>query len=633
MGKRRYADLAGSFATLVFGVAIVAMMLLALASSATADGCGDDSDALVTTNALTGTAVGTTTFAAVFVVASTFSFAVARRRREFALLRSIGATPRQVRRIVMREALAVSVPAGVLGCVLGRAAAGPFVDWLGNAGLAPEWLTLRDAMWPLYTAFAVGVAVALAGASVAARQASGVRPVEALRQASLDSAGGSRVRIWIGALVLAAAFGFLLWTAVVTPGEAVHRKHRTLAPMLIVPGVALLAPVLVGPPLRALGRLVGRREPVALELARCGAASTPRRTAATVAPVLMAVALATGLLGGTDSAEDAGARDAADRLNAELVVTARDGALDPQAVDDLRTVPGTAVAAPVPTDIKLLAPGDVWINAKAWTLDPRDLARTMNLPLVGGQLEALADDTVVVTDDWARPDVGGMLAVRLPDGARHELRITATVKEGMGGTPLLLTSRHAPAGGRAFAAFVDLPEEPAAAAAAEQAVREAAARHGVTVQTKKEWARGGQGPEVEERRRNAVYVVLGIVLLYAAFAIANTAAASAADQAPAWRALRLAGATRAQVLRTAALESVLMVALGLLLAGVAAAATLGPLWLALLLLVGPIGLTVPWGAIALIAAACAAVAVPAGVAAASVTLRRSAGEMSAATRG
>ncbi|MGR7003177.1 FtsX-like permease family protein [Yinghuangia aomiensis] len=139
MGKqRRYADLAGSFATLVLGVAIVAMMLLALASSATAEGSGDDSDALTTTNALTGTAVGTTTFAAIFVVASTFSFAVARQRREFALLRSIGATPRQIRRIVMREALAVSLPAGVLGCVLGRLAAEPFVAWLGDAGLAPS---------------------------------------------------------------------------------------------------------------------------------------------------------------------------------------------------------------------------------------------------------------------------------------------------------------------------------------------------------------------------------------------------------------------------------------------------------------------------------------------------------------
>jgi len=35
----------------------------------------------------------------VFVVASTFAFTVAQRRRELGLLRAIGATPRQVRRM------------------------------------------------------------------------------------------------------------------------------------------------------------------------------------------------------------------------------------------------------------------------------------------------------------------------------------------------------------------------------------------------------------------------------------------------------------------------------------------------------------------------------------------------------
>ncbi|NUU24497.1 MAG: ABC transporter permease, partial [Streptomycetaceae bacterium] len=245
MPSRRYADLAGSFVTLVLGVATVAVMLYALASSATADGTGDDHDALVTSNALTGTAVGVTTFAAVFVVASTFAFAVARRRREFALLRSIGATPRQVRRMVLREAFALSVPAGLLGCLVGRLAAPGLVEWLGDHDLAPAWLTVRDDVtWPLYAAFAVGVVVALCGAAVAARQAAGVRPVEAMRQAVLDGREASRTRIVWGAVLLAGAVGFLLWTALATPDEAIHRKHRTLAPMLVIPGVALLAPVL-----------------------------------------------------------------------------------------------------------------------------------------------------------------------------------------------------------------------------------------------------------------------------------------------------------------------------------------------------------------------------------------------------
>lgn len=79
-----------------------------------------DAEALTTLNALFGTAGGVTGFVSVFVVASTFAFAVAQRRREFGLLRTAGATPGQIRRAVLTEALLVGGPASAAGCVLGR---------------------------------------------------------------------------------------------------------------------------------------------------------------------------------------------------------------------------------------------------------------------------------------------------------------------------------------------------------------------------------------------------------------------------------------------------------------------------------------------------------------------------------
>lgn len=82
-----------------------------------------DSEALTAVNALLGTAAGITGFVSVFVVASTFSFAVAQRRREFGLLRTAGATPGQVRRTVVVEALLIGALASAAGCLLGAAAA------------------------------------------------------------------------------------------------------------------------------------------------------------------------------------------------------------------------------------------------------------------------------------------------------------------------------------------------------------------------------------------------------------------------------------------------------------------------------------------------------------------------------
>ncbi|WP_436777771.1 FtsX-like permease family protein [Yinghuangia sp. YIM S09857] len=603
---RRYADLAGSFATLALGVAVVTSMLLTLASSATARGTGDDHDALVTTNALTGTAVGIAVFATGFVVASTFAFSVARRRRELALLRSVGATPGQVRRLVLREAFLLSVPAGLLGCFLGRSAAPELIDWLGEHELSPSWLTMRHVTWPYYTAFATGIAVALAGALVAARQAARVRPVEALRTAAVDDAESSRTRIVVGAVLLASAVAYLGFTAVVTPGEAIHRKHRTLAPMLVVPGVALLAPALVGPPLRALGRVTRGREPVALELARSGVLASPRRTAATVAPVLMTVALAVSLLGATDTVDAAKVRDAEQRITAELVVQ---GALP---ADELRVgEPDLAVVITIPTQVSLTPAAAKWVELDALAVDPATLATVMDLEITAGSLADLADDAIVVPDGWAQTTIGAVIPVRMADGTERSLRIAAVVAEGTGGTPALLTLGHAPPGAEPLT-LVNRPDgEPGAQA--EAAVRAAAARTGAAVHTAAEWARADVHGGTEERRRLAVYFVLGVALLYAGVAIANTTAMSTADQAPVWRALRMSGATRAQVARTAAVEATLMVVLGVLLGVLAAAATLVPLWTAIALLIGPGPVSLPWREAGAAVAACAAIAVPAAL--------------------
>ncbi|MEU8136876.1 FtsX-like permease family protein [Streptodolium elevatio] len=606
MPSRRYADLAGSFATLALGVGIVTSMLLTLASSATADGVGDDNDALVTTNALTGTAVGTAVFATAFVVSSTFAFAVARRRRELALLRSVGATPGQVRGMVLREALVLSIPAGLLGCLLGRLATPGLIRWLGEHELAPAWLTMRHVTWPYYTAFATGVVVALAGATVAARQAARVRPVEALRTAAVDDARSSRTRIVVGAVMLVSAVAYLGFTAVVTPDEAIHRKHRTLAPMLVIPGIALLAPVLVGPPLRALGRVTRGREPVALELARSGVLASPRRTAATVAPVLMTVALSVSLLGATDTVDAAKVRDAEQRITAELVVEG------PVSADELRAAaPGSTVVAPVATHVSLNAAASVWVELDALAVDPVAVGDVMDLKVTAGSLADLTDDAIVVPDDWAQTTVGAVVPVRMADGTQRSLRIAAVVEAGTGGTPVLLTPRHAPSAAAPLT-FVDVPDGEAGATAA-AAVRAVAARTGAVVRTDAEWARADVHGDSEDRRRLAVYFVLGVAVLYAGVAIANTTAMSTADQAPVWRALRMAGATRAQVARIAALEAALMVGLGVLLGVVAAAATLVPLWTAVTLLIGPGTVALPWGPASLVVAACAAIAVPAAL--------------------
>ena len=75
---------------------------------------------------------------ALFVVAGTFALAIAQRRRETAVLRALGATPRQVRRLLSAEALILSVAASALGLLAGGPLAHAIVGVLADHGVAPD---------------------------------------------------------------------------------------------------------------------------------------------------------------------------------------------------------------------------------------------------------------------------------------------------------------------------------------------------------------------------------------------------------------------------------------------------------------------------------------------------------------
>lgn len=271
-----------------------------------------DSEALTAVNALLGTAASITGFVSVFVVASTFSFAVSQRRREFGLLRTAGATPGQVRRTVVVEALVI----GALGIgrrlrLLGRAAAPLLAHAAGRRGFAPAWFAVGDATWPLHTAFWAGLFVALAGVAVSSHRAGRIRPVEALRDAAVDTGGIPLSRLLTGAAVLLTGLGLLGWSLATDPGDVLKRKTYILQPMWIIVGVALLAPLLARPLTRLLTWLPARLPGATGLLARQNASTSTRRTAAVAAPVLITVALAGSLLGTVATINEGKAAEAA----------------------------------------------------------------------------------------------------------------------------------------------------------------------------------------------------------------------------------------------------------------------------------------------------------------------------------
>ncbi|MEW1755732.1 FtsX-like permease family protein [Streptomyces cyaneofuscatus] len=578
-----------------------------------------DEEALVSVNALLGTAAGVTGFVSVFVVASTFSFAVAQRRREFGLLRTAGATPAQVRRMVFTEAFVIGVLASAAGCWLGAAGAPRLAAWMADAGIAPSWFRIGEQTWPLHTAFWTGLFVALSGVVVSSWRAGRVGPTEALRESAIDSRAMPVSRWLIGGAVLATGLGLLSLALLDSPGDVLKRKTYITQPMLLIVGFALFAPVLVKPLTRLLTWLPARLPGATGMLARENASAGVRRTAAVAAPVIITVALAASLMGTTATISEAKAGEAREQITADLVATAggEGRALPDEFVRRAGAVRGVTVSTTRSTGVTVLEEGVALVKSEAKAVDPAAHAAVSHLPVVAGRLADLDDDSIVVNEEWLTTKVGDRVSVWLGDGRKADLRIAAVLSTGTGSNGVYLTERNA-AGAPVDRVDLALPQDGADTAAA--ALGAAAKATGVQLLTGDRWVEVHY-PRSSENTRLGLWMILGIALIYTGIALANTLMMATSDRVRDLASLRLTGATKGQVLRLVGVEALVVVAVGAVLGAVIAGVNLLGVWSALGLLDVWSDVVVPWGTVAAVIGASALLATVASVLPASFALR------------
>lgn len=627
----------------------------------------DGDRALLTdTVALLGTFSGIAVFVSIFVVAGTFAFAVSQRRREMALLRAAGATPRQVRRLVLGEALLAAGLATIAGSALGLLVAPGCGRWLAGHGLAPAGFAVRYNPWAMLAAAGAGLLVAFLGTWAAARRAGKVRPVEALREASVDRRVMTVPR-WIFGLLFAGGA-----TAMVAAGGSVSGEDA-IALTFFSAYLALIAVVLFAPLIAPLmiRVLTGPLPGVTVQIARSNALTSVRRTASTAAPVLITVGLAATILSSSATAQRADELASRARISASSLVSAADQVGVPAAaVTALRGVPGVTAAVPVHSTSAFMLTGDT-VELISAEYVGAGIEQVWHLPAAAGSLRD--PDTVVVSSDLARSRgwrVGDRILLWQADTTPIRPRVVAVLPPSLdlGYTVLLpypptaaTAAATADATATATATAATAAADATAAAAADAAaVDAAAAAQGAGAVEQGAGAGAGHravgadavylagdadpaalaavvGPAGEiatpdayfaaladqaNRMNNvAMLALLGLTLLYTAIAIANTLVMSTADRARDIAVLRLGGATPRQVLTLIAAETGTVVAVAVLLAaGVTTALLLG-LRARLHDLIATVEITAPWALIGGITAACVLVAFAASLIPAALLLR------------
>jgi putative ABC transport system permease protein len=281
---------------------------------------------------------------AVFVVASILGLSVQQRYREMALLRAIGATPGQVRRMVLGEALVVAVLATGLACVPEVYVGRWLLSQLSVRDVVPSAIAYRQGWIPTVSATGVALLSALGAAYIAGRSAARARPTDALLDASLPRRWLSSPRLVFAVLCLGGGLALTIVTGTVMSGPVAASTAGPMA-MLWAAGLALLSPgitrvliALLRWPFQALPGQAGYIAMQNLNARRI-------RVAAAITPIMLTTGLATAFIYMQTAQTRASERAYTESLRADAVLISTAGGFPLDFVRSVRSLPDVGAAS------------------------------------------------------------------------------------------------------------------------------------------------------------------------------------------------------------------------------------------------------------------------------------------------
>ncbi len=567
---------------------------------------------------------GIALFVGSFVIFNTLSMTVARRTRELATLRTLGASRRQVLGSVVLEALVIGVVASLIGLAAGLGLAKALESMFASMGMQLPNAGTVFALRTVIVGLSAGIAVTVLASLAPAVRATRVAPIAAVREgASLPASRLTRTRpallVTFG-LAGAALLGTGLFAAgLSTPVRLVLAAGGAAFLFVEVAVVSrwLIAPLagVLGRPLQAISGAPGM-------LARENSSRNPARTAVTAAALTVGLALVAsiatlgaGLRGSiTDTVRQ--------HIHADYVISADNAPLPPrvgQALEGNRSVTATAVRAG-----QMIAFGkDGQING----IDPATIARFYRFTWASGSdssaLAGLAQTGAIISAEFASDHhlrIGGRFSALTESGARLNLSVTGVQKNPTFGPLLGDVTISTALFDRSFNQPQDsivLADTGGATPAAQRTLADLLGGFpNAKVRTIDAFIKTDQASI--NMLLNLFYVLLALSVIVSLFGMVNTLALSIVERTREIGALRAIGMTRRQLTRmirveseiTALIGATLGIIVGLALAALATVA----------LSTSSLSFTVPWGTLLVLAI----VAFLAGIAAGVFPARRAA---------
>jgi putative ABC transport system permease protein len=513
-------------------------------------------------------------FVGSFLIFNTFSITVAQRVSEFGMLRTLGASRRQILTGVIVEALAI----GLIGAVIG-VAGGFLIALLLQALLEAFEIDLPTTALVMKSrtvvvSLLVGVVVTFVSSLVPALRSTRVPPIAALH-AFAPTPSRRRRLVYLAFSILLGALGL----AMVLIGLFGNAGAGTAAELMgggvvaIVIAVSLFSPRLVPPlaaaagwPLERLRRLLGR-------LARENAQRNPSRTAVTAAALMIGLALVAFVTVFSAGLKSSVAQVVDENFAGGLVIQNSDGfsPIPNGTARAARKVPGVkAVATIRSVQAKLVGSG----AGARLSAPTRNIEKAVEVEWEKGgpaALRKLADDQAILSDSFASEhglEVGDRFRLLSQTRKRPSFEVAAEFSSKLGVLGSILITQ--PALAREFSQTQDTTDFVKTAPGTDAARVQALLTK--VVETAFPIAEVLNQQELKESREkqvdqlvNLIYALLLLAIVISLFGIANTLALSIHERRRELGMLRAIGMSRRQVRTMIRYEAVITALIGAIL--------------------------------------------------------------------
>lgn len=375
------------------------------------------------------------TIVSAFTLSAITSLQVRERARELAVLRVVGATPRDVKRLVCGEIRAVAIISAAVGAIAGPCLGSGLVGLLRIFGAIPSSLTPVTGPLPSLAALAVTVLAAEAAARTSVRRVLRGSPLPGLAGAEPVDPGPARAGRVLLAIV-GVGVGVLMACAPLYASGETAVGLPALSGLVIALSLGPLCPLAVRLVARTQLKTAERSATRYLGLSSLHARAS--RVGAALAPIVLGLALSSTQLFSGSTTEGIAADQVMAGHRADLMITASTTGVNHETADEIGALDGVAAVQPVVTCHVLVRgaqPDASWQSLPALAVGGDQMEQYADLHPADGRALHLGRGSVALSKQLGETlgvEVGDRFDLVLPDGRAIQRRVTGFYLRGLG---------------------------------------------------------------------------------------------------------------------------------------------------------------------------------------------------------